>query len=118
LLRKAANEPLKVIEPERQFISFVDASETAVGGVLAQNDDGGQLPLVAFASSKFTPSQHRWSTIEREAYAALWILQNYKHWTYGMHIVLMSDHNHLTFLVESTTKSSKINVLAVGVAGI
>jgi hypothetical protein len=108
LLCKAVDEPLKVIDPNRQFTLFVDASEVAVGAVLTQSDDSGQLRPVAFASNKLTPTQRRWSTIEREAYAALWALQKYKQWTFGTHIVLISDHNPLTFLVESAPKSSKL----------
>jgi hypothetical protein len=110
LLCKAASdcsEPLKIMDFNRPFTLFVDASEIAVGAVLTQNDDEGRLRPVAFASSKLSPTQQRWSTIEREAYAALWTLQKYKQWIFGTRIVLVSDHNPLTF-VESTPKSSKL----------
>jgi hypothetical protein len=87
---------------------FVDASEFSVGAALTQLDDKGQLRPVAFASSKLTLTQQRWATIEREAYASLWALQRFKNWIFGTRIVLVSDHNPLTFLVESIPKSSKL----------
>jgi hypothetical protein len=89
----------------RPFTLFVDASESTVGAVLTQNDVEGRLRPVAFASSKLSPTQQRWSTTEREAYAALRALQKYKQWIFGTRILLVSDHNPLTFLVESTPKS-------------
>ena len=55
-----------------------------------------------------TATQQRWATIEKEAYAALWALNKFKHWVLGAHIVLYSDHNPLTYLTESSPKSSKL----------
>jgi hypothetical protein len=66
-LCQAANEPLRIIDMKLQFTLFVDASEIAAGAVLAQSDEGGRLRPVAFASCKFTTTQQRWSTIERDA---------------------------------------------------
>ena len=108
LLCKAANEPLDIIDPSRQLSLFVDASENSVGAALTQCDNQGRIRPVAFASNKLTATQQRWSTIEREAYASLWALQKYKYWIFGTHIILYSDHNPITFLTESTPKSSKL----------
>ena len=45
---------------------------------------------------------------QREAYASLWALQKYKYWIFGTRIILYSDHNPITFLTETTPKSSKL----------
>jgi len=108
LLCQAVNEPLDIVDHSRQLSLFVDASEIAVGAALTQCDTQGRFRPVAFASSKLTPTQQRWSTIEREAYAALWALQKYKYWIFGTRIILYSDHNPITFLTEATPKSSKL----------
>jgi hypothetical protein len=50
MLSKAASEPLKIMDFNRPFTLFVDASEITVGAVLTQNDDEGRLHPVAFAS--------------------------------------------------------------------
>ena len=108
LLCQAANEPLDIVDHTRQLSLFVDASDIAVGAALTQCDNQGRFRPIAFASSKLTPTQQRWSTIEREAYASLWALQKYKYWIFGTRIVLYSDHNPITFLTEATPKSSKL----------
>jgi hypothetical protein len=108
LLCRAANEPLDIIDHNRPLSLFVDASEIAVGAALTQCDNLGRVRPIAFASSKLTSTQQRWSTIEREAYASLWALQKYKHWIFGTRIILYSDHNPVTFLTEATPKSSKL----------
>ena len=49
--------------------------------LLAYSDEcrGISVP-VAFSSMKLTDTQQRWSTIEREAYAALMALKKYRSW--------------------------------------
>jgi hypothetical protein len=86
---------------------FVDASDYAVGCVLAQIDPTGKEQPVAFASNKFTPTQCNWATIEKEAYACIWALQKYRHWLFGSVTTLYSDHNPLTYLSESSPKSAR-----------
>ena len=56
---------------------------------------------------QLNPMQN-WSTLEREAYAALFGLQKFKYWLYGRKTILFSDHNPLLFLTESVPKSSKL----------
>jgi hypothetical protein len=108
LLCDAANRPLSIIDRSKRFSLFVDSSNFAVGAALTQPDDAGHERPIAFASSKLTETQQRWATIEKEAYAALWGLQKYKYWLYGRSVILYSDHNPITFLTESTPKSSKL----------
>jgi RNase H-like domain found in reverse transcriptase/Reverse transcriptase (RNA-dependent DNA polymerase) len=108
LLCTAASQPLNIIDVTKQFSLFVDASNYAVGAALTQPDAGGNERPIAFASSKLSETQQRWATIEKEAYAALWALQKYKYWLYGRSVILYSDHNPITFLTETTPKSSKL----------
>ena len=46
--------------------------------------------------------------MEKEAFAAIWALQKYRQWIFGSEVTLYSDHNPLTFLTESSPKSSKL----------
>ena len=99
---------LNTIDYRREFGLLVDASERAIGCCLIQWDDEKQEKPIAFASKKLTNTQSRWSTIEREAYAVIWALNRFKSWICLSKIKIFSDHNPLTFLTESTTKSSKL----------
>ena len=113
LLCRATMEPLIIIDVSKPFCLYVDACEYAIGAVLTQSVDLGEgqgcrdYP-VAFGSAKLSLTQQRWAIIEKEAYAALWALQKFKHWLFGTNVTLYSDHNPISYLTETTPKSSKL----------
>ncbi|KAI0997907.1 hypothetical protein K3495_g10283 [Podosphaera aphanis] len=88
-----------------------DASKVATGGVLLQphpykgntrNDDKPLLSssqtalyLVAYMSHKFSPTQQRHSTQERELLAVILCLQHWRYWIEGANIVVRTDHESL-----------------------
>jgi len=108
MLCTAANESLAIIDWSKLFSLFTDASDVAVGATLTQPSSEGHERPIAFASSKLNTTQQKWATIEKEAYAALWALNKFKHWVLGAPIVLYSDHNPLTYLTECSPNSSKL----------
>ena len=93
---------------DRDFIIQTDASEYAVGACLTQLDDEGLEHPIAFASYKFSDTQRRWSTIEKEGFAIIFALRKFDSIVFGCKIVVYSDHNPLHYLTESTPKSSKL----------
>ena len=50
---------------------------------------------------KINETQSKWSTVEREAYAALVALRKYRSWLFGTDITVHSEHNPLLYLTES-----------------
>lgn len=80
---------LNTIDFERKFGLTTDASALSVGCCLFQwNDKGDEIP-VAFASSKLSATQTKWSTIEREAYAVIWALGKFRSWILLSEILLL-----------------------------
>jgi len=63
---------------------------------------------IAFASHKLTSARRAWSTIEKDAFAAIWALDKFRNWIFGQHITQYSDRNPLTYLTEATSKSPKL----------
>jgi hypothetical protein len=99
---------LHAIDYSRDFGLLVDASATTIGCCLIQwTDDGVEKPI-AFASMKLSPTQTRWATIEREAFAVIWALRKFRSWLFLSKVTVFSDHNPLTFLTESAPKSAKL----------
>ncbi|GBL99975.1 Retrovirus-related Pol polyprotein from transposon 17.6, partial [Araneus ventricosus] len=93
---------------DKSFQLYTDASATAIGACLAQTGDDGNEKPIAFFSKKLTPTQMRWATIEREAYAVLEALKKYDTWIFGARIQVISDHNPLTYLTQQTPHSAKL----------
>ena len=99
---------LHTIDFKKDFGLSVDASATAVGCCLLQwTEEGVECPI-SFPSAKLTPTQTRWSTIEREAYAVIWALKRFRAWVFLSRITIFSDHNPLAFLTEAAPKSAKL----------
>ncbi|GFU27806.1 retrovirus-related Pol polyprotein from transposon opus [Trichonephila clavipes] len=87
---------------------YTDASATAIGACLSQNDEKGKENPIAFFSKKLTETQTRWATIEREAYAVIEALKRFDSWIFGAEIEVISDHNPLTYLTLTTPQSAKL----------
>jgi len=108
LLYKATIELLHIVDFSKPFDLFVDKSSFAYSAVLTQTNAEGVSVPVAFSSMKLTDTQQRWSTIEREAYAALMALKKYRSWLLGTKVTVHSDHNPLLYVTESAPKSAKL----------
>ena len=107
-LCQATKRSLQIVDFDRAFDLFVDASEQAIGGVLTQTDSVWVNNPVAFYSMKLNDTQRRWSTIKREAFATLSCLQKYRCWLFESKVIIHSDHNPLLYLTETAQKSSKL----------
>lgn len=99
---------LSTPDPRRPYWLFTDASDFAVGACLAQKSDDGKEVPISFASYKFSPTQARWATIEKEAFAVVWALRRFDNWLFGAEVRVVSDHNPLSYLTSSTPNSAKL----------
>ena len=99
---------LHTIDFFKEFGLLVDASAASIGCCLIQWDDEGVKRPIAFASMKLSPTQTRWSTIERETYAVIWALKRFRPWIFLSKIIVFSDHNPLSFLTKAAPKSAKL----------
>lgn len=109
-LKKALRDAVALYTPDplKPYWLYTDASAIAVGACLAQLGEGGEENPDAFASHRFTPSQMRWSTIEREAFGVIWSLKKFDVWLFGASVTVVSDHNPLTYLTLSVPHGAKI----------
>lgn len=95
-------------DPSKPFWLHADASAFAAGVCLSQRNESGVEVPIAFASHRFSPTQSRWSTIEREAFAVIWGLKKSDIWFFGAPVTVVSDHNPLSFLTLSAPPGAKL----------
>ena len=79
------------------FIVLTDASDKAIGGVLSQMRHN-QEKVIAYWSRQLTKAERNYSTIEREALAAVGAIKEFYPYLYGFSFKLVTDHNPLTSL--------------------
>lgn len=76
------------------FVLYTDASQVAIGSVLTQLVDGLDR-VVAYASHALTASERRWSTYDRELWAIVWSVRNFRHYLGLRHFTIVTDHKPL-----------------------
>lgn len=76
------------------FILYTDASQVAVGAVLAQNSEGLEK-VVAYASQSLTAAERRWSTYDRELWAIVWAVRYFRHYLGLRPFTIITDHRPL-----------------------
>lgn len=110
MLKRSLCEATALATPDmsRPFWLFTDASAVAVGVCLAQMTENNRERPIAFASHRFTPTQMKWSTIEREAFAVIWGLNKFDTWVFGARVNVVSDHNPLTYLTQSVPQGARL----------
>ena len=96
----AAAPMLVGIDYDFPIIVRTDASKVGVGAVLLQLRAGVECP-VAFVSQKFSDEASRWSTIDQEAYAVYFALQQWSGYLRGQQFVVQTDHKNLVYVAKS-----------------
>ena len=79
----------------QEFVLYTDALDSVIGGVLSQNQDGKERVIV-YWSRQLKKAERNYSTIEKEALAAVAAIQ--ESYLYGFDFKLVTDHNPLTSL--------------------
>jgi len=92
-LCKATDESLAILYFNKPFSIHVDSSNHTVGCVLTQSDVNQQERPVAFITKKLSKTQQSRSTIEKETFATIWALGQFRSWIFGKPVTLFTDHN-------------------------
>ncbi|KAL8614201.1 hypothetical protein ACOMHN_026418 [Nucella lapillus] len=93
---------LLLADLSKPFLVRTDASAVGIGGILLQEHDEVLHP-VAFVSRKLLPRESRYSTIERECLAIVWVVTKLGRYLWGR-----TDHRPLTYLRSSVFRNSRV----------
>ena len=88
-------------DPKLPYTVVTDASGTAAGGVLMQDQGDGLQPL-AFLSRRLKPTEQRYSAYERELAAVAYCLQSWRHYLEGCPggVIVVTDHQPLVRIMD------------------
>ena len=82
----------------RQFILDTDASDTGIGAVLSQVDEGGRERVIAYGSRLLTKPERRYCVTRRELLAVVTFAKQYRPYLTGQRFLLRTDHGSLIWL--------------------
>ena len=99
---------LALYDPNRETTVSADASSYGLGAVLRQRTNGTLRP-VAYASRAMTPTEQRYSQIEKEALATTCSLERFTDYLYGMSFQVETDHKPLVSLLSSKKKLDELS---------
>ena len=86
-------------DPGKEFILFTDASDYAIGAVLAQLDENGREQVVAYQSRMLTAAEQKYATYEKECLAIVDAVQKFKVYLHT-HFKVYTDHHSLKTLMK------------------
>ena len=84
--------------PNAAFVLDTDASLTAIGGVLSERTPDGKEHVIAYASKTLSPSQRNYCATYRELLAVVDMIKHFRHFLWGRHFEVRTDHASLTWL--------------------
>ncbi len=89
------------------FLLQTDASNTGLGAVLSQVQDGEEHPVL-YISRKLTPTEQRYATVEKEALAVKWAVLELRYYLLGHKFSLITDHAHLQWMARAKDTNARV----------
>lgn len=91
----------------KQFCIICDASNTGVGAVLYQEEDGLEHP-VAYFSKTLNRCQRKYTTTEKELLAVVYAIEKFRGYVEGTHFKIITDHSSLLWLQSMKNPSPRV----------
>ena len=89
------------------FILDTDASNTSVGAMLSQCQNGTER-VVAYGSKVLSASQRRYCTTRRELLAVVTFVNHFRHYLLGRPFLVRTDHHSLIWLLNFKNLGSQL----------
>ena len=92
----------------RDFLLETDASGVGLGAILSQKQEDGSIRPIAFASRTLLTHEKNYGISELEALAVVWAVKHFRHYIYGYHCTVFTDHEALKSLLNTPQPSGKL----------
>lgn len=98
----ASDNHLVHYDTQLPLVLATDASPVGVGAVLSHIYPDGTEKPIQFASQTLTPTQQRYSQLDREAYAIIFGIKKFYQYVYARHFILQCDNKPITQIFAPT----------------
>ncbi|XP_055614742.1 uncharacterized protein K02A2.6-like [Uranotaenia lowii] len=88
-------------------ILYTDASPSALGAVLVQEDENSIARIISFASKALTETEKKYAQNQREALGAVWGVERFSFYLFGRHFTLRTDAQGVAFILNRSRENSK-----------
>ena len=92
----------------KEFLLVMDASGVGLGAVLFQQQPDRTIRPIAFTSRTLQPHKKNYGISELEALGVVWVVKHYRHYLYGYHCTVFTDHETLKTLLNTPQPSGKL----------
>ncbi len=89
------------------FLLQTDASDTGLGAVLSQVQEGEEHPVL-YISKKLTPAERNYATVEKEALAVKWAVLELRYYLLGRKFTLVTDHAPLQWMARAKDTNARV----------
>ncbi|KAI2644034.1 Retrovirus-related Pol polyprotein from transposon 17.6 [Labeo rohita] len=89
------------------FLLQTDASDTGLGAVLSQIQEGEEHPVI-YISRKLSPTERRYVTVEKEDLAIKWAVLELRYYLLGCKFTLVTDHAPLQWMVHAKDTNARV----------
>ncbi len=89
------------------FLIQTDASGSAVGAVLMQQDQNEKW-TISYVSRQLIPAERNYSATERECLALVFAFKKFRHYVWGFPVKLESDHASLSWMKTAFSGHNRI----------
>lgn len=108
-LRESLSDPPVLAHPQfdQPFLVYTDASDFALGAVLAQNFELGERPI-AYLSRGLSDAEKNYTTTEKECLSAIVALKRWKPYLQAAKLTLFTDHAALLYLLNYPSPTGRL----------
>ncbi|XP_067305997.1 uncharacterized protein [Pseudorasbora parva] len=89
------------------FLLQTDASDTGLGAVLSQIQEGEEHPII-YISRKLSPAERKYATVEKEALAIKWAVLELRYYLLGRKFTLVTDHAPLQWMARAKDTNARV----------
>jgi hypothetical protein len=89
------------------FHISIDASDTAIGGVLEQKEDQ-QSYAIYFVSKNLSPAELKYTVTEKEFLVVVYAINKFRHYITGYEVFVHTDHSAIRFLMNKSITNGRV----------